>query len=134
MKATKQNFITKVEGVPGNWRTWSGGASSADTSLDYDGGNPTPEILSGPPSFDDIEVVRTFDPIADAAWVRTLRKQVGRSRHTLTKFATDINFVAIGTPDTYPNCVLKGIAEPETDAASGDASEITLTFATTGPA
>ncbi|WNO25837.1 tail tube protein [Arthrobacter phage Altadena] len=134
MKSTKQNFITTASGIPGNWRTWSGGGGSADTSLDYDGGDPIPDILSAPPTFDDIEIVRTYDPIADAAWVRDLRRKIGRSRHTLTKFAVDMNWIAVGDPDTYPGCVLKGIQEPETDASSGDASEITLTFATTGPA
>lgn len=133
-KATKQNFVTSVSGVPGNWRTWSGGEISADTALDYDGGNPTPDILSGPPTHGDIEVVRTYDPIVDAGWVRELRRKVGRSRHTLSKLSVDANYLAIGDPETYPNCVLKGIKEPETDAASGDSSEITLTFATTGPA
>ncbi|QKY79781.1 tail tube protein [Arthrobacter phage Bumble] len=134
MKATKQNFITTAEGIPGNWAKWSGGAGSADTSLDYDGGDPVPDILAGPATFDDIEISRTYDPIVDAGWIRDLRRKIGRSRHTLTKFSVDMNWIAVGDPDTYPNCVLKGIQEPETDASSGDASELVLKFATTGPA
>ena len=133
-KNTKQNISSRVSGVPGNWRTFTGGSGSSETSLDYDGGAPKPSILSGAPTFEDIVVTRTYDKVADASWIRNLRSNLGRSRHTVTKFTTDVNYVAIGTPDTYPDCLLKGISEPEGDAASLDSAEVSLTFATTGPA
>jgi hypothetical protein len=134
VKATKGNFVTRVGGISGNWAKWSGGNGSSDTSLVWDGGDPTPDIVSAPAVYEDIEITRPYDPVKDAGWVKDHRRKIGRVRHTLTKFAVDANFVAIGDPITYPNCVLKGINEPEQEAGSGDQSEIVLKFATTGPA
>lgn len=134
MKATKGNFVTHASGIPGNWSKWSGGSGSSDTQLDWDGGDPTPDILAGPATYEDIEISRTYDPVRDRAWIRKYRAKIGISRHTLTKFSTDVNNIAIGDPDTYPKCVLKSITEPEQEAGSGDSAEVVLKFATIGPA
>lgn len=133
-KATKQQFITTVEGIPGTWRTLSGGGFTADTTTDFSGGSLKPDILSGPPTNEDLELVRTYDPEIDDVWIRRLRPNVGRSRHTVTKQPTDINLTKIGKPTTFPDCLLKGLVEPDTDSESGDRAEVTITLANTGPA
>lgn len=133
-KATKRQFLVTVEGIPGTWRSLSGGGATADTTPDWSGGAIRPDLLGGPPSYDDLELVRTYDPDKDPAWIETADKQVGRGRYTVTKQPTDANFTKIGKPRTYADCLLKGLTEPETDASSGDPGEVTITFATTGPA
>ncbi|AMM44478.1 tail tube protein [Arthrobacter phage BarretLemon] len=133
-KATKRQFIVSIAGIPGNWRTMSGASASSETTEDWDGGAERPDILGGPVSFDDIEVVRTIAPALDMDWVRRLRRRVGIDTFTVTKQAVDRDGVKVGRPDVYPDCLLKGMQEPETDAASSDLAEITLTFATSGPA
>lgn len=131
-KATKRQFLVHVNGISGNWRTSTGGSLNADTSTDYNGGSDIPDLLGGIPVADDLEITRTFDPVRDLALLEKLRREVGRGRYTVTKQATDANFVKVGKPLTYPRCLLKGINDPESDAASADVSEITLKFATTG--
>lgn len=133
-KATKRQFLVTVEGIPGTWRGFSGGGATAETTTDWDGGAERPDILGGPPTYDDLELVRTYDPERDAGWIERLDKLVGRGRFTLTKQPTDLMFTKVGKPRTYADCLLKGLTEPEADAESGDKAEITLVFATTGPA
>ena len=133
-KATKAHYLVTVEGIPGTWRSFSGGAGSASVTKDYDGGSDRADLLSGPAEWDDIEVTRTVAPARDDVWIGQLRKLIGRGRFNVTKQTTDANWAKVGKPTTYPNCLLIGLAEPETDASSSDAAEVTLTFATPGPA
>jgi hypothetical protein len=133
-KATKRQYLVTVEGIPGTWRTFGGGAGTASVTKDYDGGSDRADLLAGPPEWDDIEVVRTIAPSRDDVWVGQLRKLIGRGRFNVTKQSTDANWTKVGKPTTYPNCLLVGLQEPETDASSSDAAEITLTLATSGPA
>jgi hypothetical protein len=133
-KTTKRLYLVTVEGIPGTWRTFSGGAGSASVTKDYDGGSDRADLLSGPPEWDDIEVVRTVDPTRDDAWIATLRKLIGRGRFNVTKQACDANWAKVGKPTSYPNCLLIGLGEPETDSSSSDAAEIKLTLSTSGPA
>ena len=133
-KQTQRHYVARVEGVPGTFRTMSGGGAEAEVTRDYDGGSEVPDLLAGVPEYEDIELVRTVDEVADAAWLTRMRQGVGRVTATVSRQATDVNMVAIGRPTVYPACLLVGFAEPETDASSGDASEVTLTFATRGPA
>lgn len=136
MKATQRQFLVEVQGIPGLWRSFSGGNITAEANKDYSGGANRPDLLGGPPDTDDIEVVRTFDPAVDQEWIdRIIRDDlVGTGRYTITKIATDANFTKIGNPRTFANSLLTGLTEPDSDASSGDSAEITLTFATAGPA
>jgi hypothetical protein len=133
-KATKRQFIVTVAGIPGNWRTMSGAAASSETTLDWDGGADRPDILGGPRSHDDIEIVRTVKPSLDKDWIDRLEKRVGIDSFTITKQYVDRDGMKVGKPKVYPDCLLKGLDEGDTDAASSDVSEVTLTFATSGPA
>lgn len=133
-KQTQRHYIARVQDVPGTFRTMSGGGAEAEVTRDYDGGSEVPDLLAGVPEYEDIELVRTVDEVADAKWLTRMRQGVGRVTATVSRQATDANMVAIGRPTVYPACLLVGFTEPETDASSGDASEVTLTFATRGPA
>lgn len=133
-KITKNKYLVTIEGIPGTWRAFSGGGGSASITKDFDGGSDRADLLAGPPEWDDIEVTRTVAPTRDDVWIKQLRKLIGRGKFNVTKQATDANWTKVGEPTTYPDCLLNGLQEPETDAASSDAAEITLTFATSGPA
>jgi hypothetical protein len=133
-KATKRQYLVTIEGIPGTWRQFSGAGGSASITKDYDGGSDRADLLAGPAEWDDIEVTRTVAPSRDDVWIAQLRKLLGRGRFNVTKQATDANWTKVGNPTTYPDCLLNGLQEPETDAASSDAAEIKLTFATSGPA
>lgn len=134
LKSTKNLYLVTVEGIPGTWRGFSGGGGTASVTKDYDGGSDRADLLAGPAEWDDIEVVRTVAPSRDDVWIAQLRKMIGRGRFNITKQATDAAWTKVGKPTTYPNCLLTGLQEPETDASSSDAAEVTLTFATSGPA
>lgn len=133
-KATKRQYLVTVEGIPGTWRQFSGGGGTSSPTKDYDGGSDRADLLAGPAEWDDIEVLRTVAPARDDVWIGQLRKLIGRGRFNITKQATDAHWTKVGKPTTYPDCLLTGLQEPETDASSSDAAEITLTFATSGPA
>jgi hypothetical protein len=131
-KSTKRLFLVTVVGIPGTWRTSSGGGLTAEVTKDFDGGSNIPDVLGGLPEAEDLEISRTFDPVRDLPIMATLRTQVGRGVFTVTKQATDANFVKVGKPLTYAGCVLTGMTDPESDASSSDVAEFSLTFATTG--
>ena len=133
-KITKNKYLVTIEGIPGTWRAFSGAGGTASVTKDYDGGSDRADLLAGPAEWDDIEVTRTVAPTRDDVWIKQLRKLLGRGRFNITKQATDANWTKVGKPTTYPDCLLNGLQEPESDAASSDAAEITLTFATSGPA
>lgn len=133
-KATKRQYVVEIQNIPGTWRGMTGAGVTAEYTKDYDGGNPRPDLLPGLPSFDDIEVVRTVRPSIDNEWIDRLIKRVGLDEFTITKQFVDPNGMKVGKPRTYPACLLTGLQEPEVDGASSDAAEITLTFATSGPA
>lgn len=133
-KATKRQYLVRVQGIPGTWRQFGGAAGSASVTKDYNGGSDRADLLAGPVEWDDIEVTRTVAPSRDDEWIVKLRKLIGRGEFNVTKQATDANWNRVGKPTTYPKCLLIGLQDPETDAASSDAAEIKLTFATSGPA
>lgn len=133
-KATKRQYLVTIQGIPGTWRQFSGAAGSASVTKDYNGGRDRADLLSGPAEWDNIEVTRTVSPSRDDDWIVKLNKLIGRGEFNITKQVTDANWTKVGKARTYPKCLLIGLQEPETDAASSDAAEIKLTFATSGPA
>lgn len=142
MKNSQRHYLAYVgtlsgnakASIPGAWRTMSGGGAEAEVTRDYDGGSEVPDLLPGIPEYADLELTRTVDEVRDAAWLAQVRQGVGRLTATISRHPTDVNMVPVGKPVVYPGCVLVGFTEPESDASSGDAAEVTLTFATRGPA
>ena len=128
-KMSQRQHLVKVSGIEGYFATFSGGSVSADTNKVYDGGNPIPEVLSGPAEADNITVGRPFDLNRDPAIVAALRRQVGTFTATISVQPTDRNLNAVGKPRVYPNALLVSLTEPDYDATSGDAAQIELEFA-----
>ena len=128
-KSAQRQFLIKVAGIDGYFASKSGGDVSSDTNKVYDGGSDSPDVLAGPAEADNITVSRAYDYQRDGAILKRLRKQVGRWSTTVSITATDRDLVAIAEPQVYPDALLVGLTEPETDASSGDAAEYELEFA-----
>lgn len=129
MKSAQRQFLVKVGGIDGYFATKSGGNISADTNKVYDGGAISPDVLAGPAEAENISVSRAYDYNRDEPVLKRLRQQVGRWQTTISVTPTDRDLVAIAQPNVYPEALLVGITEPETDSASGDAATFELEFA-----
>lgn len=128
-KSAQRQFLIKVGQIDGYFASKSGGDISSDTSKVYDGGSDVPDVLAGPAEADNITVSRSYDLQRDAALLKRLRQVVGRWSTTLSITPTDRDLIAVGEPQVYPDALLVGLTEPETDASSGDAAEYELEFA-----
>lgn len=129
MKSSARQFLVKVEGVDGFWSQKTGGNVSADNTKVYDGGSLKPDIITNPPTAEDISVNRPYDVDRDDDVVRQLLQLVGSWTTTVSVTPTDADLVATAQPRVYSNAVLTGVTEPEVDASSGDAAMVGLTFA-----
>lgn len=128
-KVSQRQRLVTVEGLPGFWATKSGGNVTADASPVWDGGSARPEMLAGPASAENVTTGRPFDEQRDLPLLPTLRSRVGRWQTTVTVQYTDANLVPIGRPTVYPEALLVACNEPDSDAASSDASVIELEWA-----
>lgn len=130
MKAAKRQFLVKVDGIDGYWAQKSGAEIKADNNKVYDGGSLTPDVIAAPAQVDDVTVTRPYDPLRDQAVVNQLKQRVGQWTTTVSVSPTEADLtIANVAGDTYPNALLTSIKPPESDASSGDAAEIELTFA-----
>lgn len=127
--SAQRQFLVKVSGVDGYFATKTGGRTASEVTREFDGGSLEPEILTGPASTEDITVSRPYKPERDAHLVRLFRPLVGRLRHTVTFQPTDADLVAVGKPTVYPGAVLIGVNDPDSDANSGQAARVELTYA-----
>lgn len=128
-KSSARQFLVKVEGVDGLWSTKSGGNVSADNTKVYDGGSLKPDIITNPPTAEDVSVTRPYDPDRDDEMLRRLLQLVGSWDTTVSVTPTTADLVASAPPRVYSNARLTGVTEPEVDSSSGDAAMIGLTFA-----
>lgn len=128
-KASKRQFLVRVDGFPGNWAQKTGGDVSSDVAKAYDGGNPTPSLVAGPQNVDNVSVVRVYDPESDDVYLHAARQGVNSLTTTVHSTPTDANMVAVGKPTVYSNALLIHVTEPEHDASSGDLAEWGLEFA-----
>lgn len=128
-KSSARQFLVKVDGVDGFWSTKSGGNVTSDNTKVYDGGSLKPDIITNPPTAEDITVTRPFDPDRDAEMVTSLLQLVGSWDTTVSVTPTNADLVAVAPPRVYSNARLTGVTEPEVDSSSGDAAMIGLTFA-----
>lgn len=129
MKHAQHQGLVSVQALPGYWARKTGGNISADVTPVWDGGAAEPEVLSGRPVADNVVTARPFDLKRDLPQLQRLRRQVAKLRTTVSVQYTDGDGYPIGRPTVYPNALLVGINEPETDAASTDASTLELTWA-----
>jgi hypothetical protein len=128
-KASARQFLVKVEGIDGYFATKQGGNVSSDVTKAYDGGSLTPDIVTAPPTAENVTVTRHYDPDRDDTVMRTLLPLVGAWETTVSVTPTDADLVAAAPPRTYPKARLVGVTEPEVDSGSGDAAMFGLEFA-----
>lgn len=135
--AAARQFIATVNGgpvkVPDPWANFSGGAVESETTPVWEGGAAYPDSIGGPPTTADIELTRPYRPSRDQPIIDALSKVVGHGVFTVTRQPTDSDFVKVGKPTTYPECVLKAVNPPESDASSGEGASYSIVFAPTRP-
>lgn len=134
--AARQFLATVTSGpvpVPDPWAAFSGGAVESETNPVWEGGASYPDMLGGPATTGDIELTRPYRPTRDQPIMDALQKLVGSGVFTVTRQPTDADFVKVGKPTTYPECVLKAVTPPESDASSGEGATWTITLAPTRP-
>lgn len=128
-KSSARQFLVKVQGVDGYFATKQGGNVTSDVTKAYDGGSLIPDIITAPPTAENVTVTRHYDPSRDDTVLRQLIGLVGSWTTTVSVTPTDADLVAVAPPRTYPGAVLVGVTEPESDSGSGDASMFGLEFA-----
>ncbi|MGP4995552.1 hypothetical protein [Glutamicibacter ardleyensis] len=134
MTSTKNQFIVTISGIKGNWNTKTGGNGSGTPVKYRNGGSLREEIIGTPPTFEDLVITRGFNPAFFETY-KKLSKNINKSYHLITMQPTDANLMKKGKPISYKNCLLTGVTFPDVDSnATGDRAEVTLTFATSGPA
>lgn len=129
MKSSQRHFLVKVDGIPGNFSTKTGGEITAAATKAYDGGSTKPDVMTAPPEVGDITVGRGYDHQRDAGIVRILRQSVGSFQATLSVTPTDRNMVAQDGGENYPLATLVGFTPGDVDASSGEMSSFALTWA-----
>lgn len=132
-KLTAALFRVTVSGVPGTFNTFSGGAMERETTNSWNGGSPQYDILAGPPTYANIEVGRPYRH-ADESWLPSWRGNRGVKRATVTVQKLDENYITVGKPRVYKDCVLAGVTDPEVEAGAASEAMLSLSFATSGPA
>jgi hypothetical protein len=129
MKSSARQFLVKVEGIDGFWATKEGGGVTAENTKVYDGGSLKPEIITNPPTAEDVTVTRPYDVDRDHDVATRLLPLVGSWEATVSVTPTNADMVAAAQPRVYPRARLTGVMEPEVDASSGDPAVMSLTFA-----
>lgn len=130
MKASKRQFLNKVDGIDGFFAAKSGAEVSASTNKVWDGGKLRPEVIAGPAETGDITLTRPFDPEQHQAMVLRLKKLVGIWRTTVSVQPTSSDLTAANVPpEVHPGALLTNVKAPDSDASSGDQADLELTFA-----
>lgn len=127
--AAQSHQLVEVAGFPGYFANKEGGEISAEVSKVYDGGSKKPENMAGPSETDNVTVSRPYRPSVHGPILKSLAKQVGTWRTTVSVWDTDPDLGPIGTPVVYANALLIRMARPEFDASGSDASTFELEFA-----
>lgn len=128
-KSSARQFLVKVEGVNGFFATKTGGNVTSDSTKAYDGGSLIPDLITAPPTAENVTVTRNYDPDRDDDIMRQLLTLVGSWETTVSVTPTDADLVAVAPPRVYSNARLVGVQEPEVDANSGDPAMFGLEFA-----
>jgi hypothetical protein len=130
MKAAQRQFLNKVDGIDGYFAAKSGGEVTSDANKVWDGGQKKPDIVASPAETGDVVLTRPYDPAQHQDLLNRLVNMVGEWFTTISISPTETNLTAAKVkPRVYPNALLIGVREPESDASSGDAADFELTFA-----
>lgn len=106
----------------------SGGDRAAEITKVRDGGNKDPEILFQQASTSDVVLTGLYRPADHASIIRTLKAQVGKKTATLKRLDCDADKNVLGVVETFANCLLIGVKDPEFDANSSTEARYELTF------
>jgi len=131
-KTTQGQYRVTVQGIPGTWNK-SGGQMERSHENDFDGGSQVYDILMGLPTYSNLTLTRT-KKTEDEAWLRQWRKRSPVRRANITVQELDENGDRVGKPQSWPDCPLVGLNEPDSEGGSSSAATLTLVFGTTGPA
>lgn len=131
MKAAQRQFLCTVVGISNTFASKSGGEVTSDATKVWDGGATQPDVIAAPAEVGDITLTRPYDPERDQPILDRLINLVGQWRTTVSvqPLGSDMRVVRGVKPRVYPNALLTGVREPESDASSGDSADYELTFA-----
>lgn len=133
----QRQFLVSIAGISGSfWAQRTGGDLSVPTSKAFDGGNSTPQILTGNPNVDDLVCTRPFDPGRDGPIIQQLNAGLMAGQPlvaTISQDPTDPAYRPTGDPIITWSGTLTKIAQPQTDAQKTGAQAATyaLTFTCT---
>lgn len=126
--ASARQQLTEVAGIPGYMATRTGGERTSEPSKVWDGGALDAETLSAPAETGNIVVGKPYRPMVHGAILKTMDRQVGRFRTTVSVWDTDPDLGPVGEPRVYADALLVRLAWPEGDASSSDPSNFELEF------
>lgn len=126
----QRQFLVSVAGISGSfWAQVSGGDVSVPTAKVYDGGNPTPGVITGNPVVDDLVLTRAYDPNRDAQLSQKMKATLASGKPfktTIKQIPTDPAYASLGKPaDTWTGQLTR-VTTPKTDALKTGASNATL--------
>lgn len=132
--ATKQNFsatLSKPGRDYGVWAGKTGGESTRDSSDYYPGAMRPARKTTGTPTTSDITIRKSAQDLTDAD-VRELYTDL----ETDTAYTCVVQRLTsadriVGAPMSH-SCIILGVAPSETDAASADEAEWTVTLGVAG--
>lgn len=127
-KATQKQSLVTVTGISGYFSGFSGGATTAETRVAYDGGALIPDTLPSVPKVENITVTRHYDHVRDGALIKSLRKKVGTGLYTVSRTPTDERLVPIGAPEVYSKCRLISVSRSDYASDGSEAETFELQF------
>lgn len=127
--ASQRQALVTVEGLELVWHSMTGGGMSVEYTLD-DSSMPS-GVTVGRRRAEPIVVTTTVSPERDLGWMRRVKAMVGVARFTITRQWTDPNWVPVGDPEVYADCLLVGYTNPETSPSTDDAV-FSLSFVSSG--
>lgn len=134
MKASQRQFLWTINGISSPFAQKTGGEVTADATKVWDGGATKAEVIAAPPEVGDLTLTRPYDPERDQPVLDRLIPLVGQWRTTISgqPLGSDMRVARGVKPRVYPEALLIGVREPESDAESGDKADYELTFAVSG--
>lgn len=127
--AAARQQLVEVAGIPGYFATKEGGEITAEATKVWDGGSLKPESMSGPAETSNVTVSKPYRPLVHGPILKSLAKQVGAWRTTVSVWDTDPDLGPVGEPTVYADALLVRLARPNHDAASSDSGTFELEFA-----
>ena len=126
----QRQFLVSIAGVAGTfWAQTSGGDVSVPNSKVYDGGNPTPGVITGNPVVDDLVCTRAYASTRDAPIEASMKAYLAAGKvfsTTITQVPTDPAFSPNGRPGETWQGQLTKVTVPKVDAMKQGASTATL--------